>query len=44
MDAFPDIRDDIIARLEEAATKSDSDISIIEIGGTVGDYQNIMFI
>ncbi|MES2059863.1 MAG: CTP synthase [Patescibacteria group bacterium] len=44
VEAIPDIRDEIIARLEKAATNSDSDISIIEIGGTVGDYQNIMFI
>lgn len=37
------IRDEIIRRYEVAANKADSDISIIEIGGTVGDYQNIMF-
>jgi CTP synthase len=44
VEAIPDIRDEIIARLERAAENSDSDISIVEIGGTVGDYQNIMFI
>ncbi len=44
VEAIPDIRDEIIARFEDAADKADSDISIVEIGGTVGDYQNIMFI
>lgn len=44
VEAIPDIRDEIIARFERAASNSESDVSIIEIGGTVGDYQNIMFI
>ncbi len=38
------IRDEIIHRYETAARSNKSDISVIEIGGTVGDYQNIMFI
>src|SRR5581483_3969960 len=38
------IRDEIIHRYQNAARSNKSDISIIEIGGTVGDYQNIMFI
>ncbi len=38
------IRDEIVHRYENAARTNRSDISIIEIGGTVGDYQNIMFI
>ncbi len=38
------IRDEIIHRIEHAAKVNKSDISVIEIGGTVGDYQNIMFI
>jgi CTP synthase len=44
VEAIPHIRDEIIRRFEHAAEISKSDISIIEIGGTVGDYQNIMFI
>lgn len=39
-----DIRDEIMHRIKHAAKVSDSDITIVEIGGTVGDYQNIMFI
>lgn len=44
VEAVPHVRDEITNRIKEAAKKSKSDISIIEIGGTVGDYQNIMFI
>jgi CTP synthase len=44
VEAIPHITGEIRRRLEEAAKKSHSDISVVEIGGTVGDYQNIMFI
>ncbi len=44
VEAIPHIRDEIVARFEHSAKVNKSDISIIEIGGTVGDYQNIMFI
>lgn len=44
VEAVPHIRDEIINRFECAASSNGSEISVIEIGGTVGDYQNIMFI
>lgn len=44
VEAIPHIRDEIVSRFERAAKVSKAEISIIEIGGTVGDYQNIMFI
>jgi CTP synthase len=44
VEAIPQIRDEIVGRFEHAAKTNKSDISILEIGGTVGDYQNIMFI
>lgn len=44
VEAVPHIREEITSRIIESAKKSKSDISIIEIGGTIGDYQNIMFI
>jgi CTP synthase len=44
VEAIPHIRDEIVSRVEAAADVSKSDISVVEIGGTVGDYQNIMFI
>ena len=44
VEAVPHIRDEIVRRFEHSAKVNKSDVSIIEIGGTVGDYQNIMFI
>ncbi len=44
VEAMPHIIDEITRRFKKAAEASGSDVSIIEIGGTVGDYQNIMFI
>ncbi len=38
------IRDEIVHRIEESGKVNKSEITIVEIGGTVGDYQNIMFI
>jgi CTP synthase len=38
------VREEIVHRIEKSAKTSGSGISIIEIGGTVGDYQNVMFI
>ncbi|MES3005366.1 MAG: CTP synthase [Patescibacteria group bacterium] len=44
VEALPHIRDEIVERIKLGGKENKSDISIIEIGGTVGDYQNIMFI
>jgi len=38
------IRDEIVHRIESSGKVNKSEITIVEIGGTVGDYQNIMFI
>ncbi len=40
----PDVPNEIIRRIEEAAQKRDADITTIEIGGTVGEYENILFL
>lgn len=39
----PHIPMEVISRIKKAAEKADADISIIEIGGTVGEYENILF-
>ena len=44
VEAIPHIRDEIIRRFEKSAKVNRSDVTVVEIGGTVGDYQNIMFI
>ncbi len=44
VEAIPHITNEIKDRIIHAADVNGSDISLIEIGGTVGDYQNILFI
>lgn len=44
VEAIPHITGEITRRIQKSAEMSGADISIIEIGGTVGDYQNVMFI
>ncbi|MEI6843028.1 MAG: CTP synthase [bacterium] len=44
VEAIPHITEEIIRRWKKSADLHESDISLIEIGGTIGDYQNIMFI
>jgi CTP synthase len=43
VEAIPHIRDEIVRRIKLAADVNGSKVSIIEIGGTVGDFQNSMF-
>lgn len=40
----PHIPEEIIRRIETAAGKHAADITIIEVGGTVGEYENILFL
>lgn len=44
VEAIPHITGEITRRIQKSAETSGADISVVEIGGTVGDYQNIMFI
>lgn len=44
IEAIPHVRDEILTRIEAAASHNGSRISVIEIGGTVGDFQNALFI
>ncbi|MES2994656.1 MAG: CTP synthase [Patescibacteria group bacterium] len=44
IEAIPHVRDEILRRIEAAADHNGSRISVIEIGGTVGDFQNALFI
>lgn len=44
VEAIPHVRDEIMTRMESAADYNGSKISVIEIGGTVGDFQNALFI
>lgn len=40
----PHIPLEVISRIKSAAEKADADIAIIEVGGTVGEYENILFV
>lgn len=44
VEAIPHITDEITRRFKKSAENHGSQITIVEIGGTVGDYQNILFI
>jgi CTP synthase len=44
IEAIPHVRDEILRRIESAASYNGSRISVIEIGGTIGDFQNALFI
>ncbi len=44
VETIPHVRDEVIERLKNAAKVADSDVSVVEIGGTVGDFQNALFI
>ena len=40
----PDIPREVISRIKRSVAKHKADIAIIEIGGTVGEYENILFL
>src|SRR5690606_8912345 len=44
VEVVPDIPLEVIRRIKAAAEANDADVTITEIGGTVGEYQNILFL
>lgn len=44
VEVVPDIPNEIIRRIKFAGKKDKAEITIVEIGGTVGEYQNILFL
>ncbi len=44
MQVVPDVPAEVIRRIKEAREKAKADITIIEVGGTVGEYENILFL
>ena len=44
VEVVPDIPKEVIRRIKKAADEADADITIIEIGGTIGEYQNVIFV
>jgi len=44
VEVVPDIPNEVISRIKKAVKKTGVEIMIIEIGGTVGEYQNLLFL
>src|SRR3989344_7421080 len=44
VEVVPDIPNEVIARLKRAALNDKADFVLVEIGGTVGEYQNLLFL
>lgn len=44
VEAVPHVRDAVVERLKRSAQLAKSDVTVIEIGGTLGDFSNALFI
>ena len=44
VEAVPHVRDAVVERLYRSADLAKSDITVVEIGGTLGDFSNALFI
>ncbi len=44
VEVVPDIPNEILRRVDAAGRKAKAEIVVVEIGGTVGEYQNILFL
>ena len=43
VEAIPHITDEILLRISEAAKKDNADVVVVELGGTAGEYQNMLY-
>ena len=44
VEVVPDIPNEVISRIKKVEKKTKADFILIEIGGTVGEYQNMLFL
>ncbi len=44
VEVVPHVPEEVIRRIERAARVNKADIQLVEIGGTVGEYQNLLFL
>ncbi len=44
VEVVPDIPLEVIARIKRAGELADADVILTEVGGTVGEYQNVLFL
>lgn len=43
VEAIPYVTDEIIRRIKEAGKKENADVVVVELGGTAGEYQNMLY-
>lgn len=43
IEAIPHVTDEIISRIKTAAEKDQAEIVLVELGGTAGEYQNVLY-
>ena len=43
IEAIPHVTDEIISRIKSAAQKDAAEICLVELGGTAGEYQNVLY-
>lgn len=43
VEAIPHVTDEIITRIKAAADKDQAEICLVELGGTAGEYQNVLY-
>jgi len=44
VEVVPDVPLEVIRRIKKASKEAKADITIVEVGGTIGEYQNILFL
>lgn len=44
VEVVPDIPKEVISRIKKAGEKAKADVVLTEVGGTVGEYQNVLFL
>ncbi len=44
VEVVPHVPEEVVRRIKRAAKEAHADICMVEIGGTVGEYQNILFL
>lgn len=44
VEVVPHVPQEVIRRIKEAQKKAAADITLVEVGGTIGEYQNIIFL
>lgn len=44
VEVVPDIPLEVISRIKKAQKEANADVVLVEVGGTVGEYQNVLFL